>query len=262
VFDCDKTLITGDIGEASLRRALKQRWVVSHDAWWRHLDEAEIATPDERKAWRRVYEREATAQERPAFDQVDSLSDELWRAYEDLCQQDITSAYVYAARFTYHRTQAEVTKLAHTALSEDSMVRLRPLMWQFVNQLQVQGGQVWVVSSSHIDVIRVIAQHYHISSNQLIGIDFMRQGPLNYSSENLIQPIPINTGKVTALFKYQEARPTLMVGDSFHDLPLMATATHRFLIDHHQSDDVIRAALALDAHVIDHHLVERDIEVS
>ena len=52
-----------------------------------------------------------------------------------------------------------------------------------------------------------------------------------------------------------------MVGDSFYDLPLMATATHRFLIDHHQSNDVVRAALALDAIVIDHREVERDMEV-
>ena len=42
VFDCDQTLIHGDIGEACFRYALEKRWIISHDAWWAHLEEANL----------------------------------------------------------------------------------------------------------------------------------------------------------------------------------------------------------------------------
>ena len=256
VFDCDKTLITGDLGEASLRRALNQRWVISHEAWWRHLDLAEISTSDERAAWRRAYERDLNRAAREV-NQVDTLGDELWRAYELLCKIDVRSAYIYAARFAYQRTSAEVHMLTRAALQEDQMTELRPVMERFVNQLQDLGGLVWVVSSSHIDVVRVIAEYYNIPTHHVIGIDFLRDSHSSEMSECLIEPIPIDTGKVDALFTHRTDQPALMVGDSFYDLPLMATAQNRFLIDHHESAELTVAARALNAEIIDHQLLER-----
>ena len=141
VFDCDKTLITGDLGEASLRRAIRQRWVISHEAWWRHLDLADIATTSDRTAWRRTYERDFDRAAR-GDNQADTLGDELWRAYEQLCAIDAHSAYTYAARFAYRRTPAEVHALTRAALQEDQMTSLRPILEHFVNHLQNLGGQV------------------------------------------------------------------------------------------------------------------------
>lgn len=256
VFDCDKTLITGDLGEASLRRALNQRWIISHEAWWRHLDLGEVATSNERAAWRRAYERDLN-RDTHEVDHADTLGDELWRAYERLCEVDVYSAYIYAARFAYQRTPAEVHSLTRAALQGDQTTELRPVMERFVNQLQDLGGQVWVVSSSHIDVVRVIAEYYNIPMHHVIGIDFVRDSHNSGSSERLVRPVPIDTGKVDALFAHHAAQPALMVGDSFYDLPLMATAQQRFLIDHHTSADLTVAARALDAEIIDHELLER-----
>jgi phosphoserine phosphatase len=258
LFDCDKTLITGDIGEASFRRALRQRWTISHDAWWRHLDAAEIATADERAHWRRAYENEAKISDRIITDdQSDSLSDDLWRAYETLCELDVYLVYIYVARFAYQRTQDEISELTRAAFSEDSTTQVRDMMYDFVNHLQSRGGHIWVVSSSHIESVRVIAEHYHIPKSQVIGIDFIRHESTTHCSDHLVTPVPINTGKVDAFFARHLEQPALMMGDSFYDLPLMAAAQHRFLIDHHQSSDLSVAAKALGAELIDHAQIER-----
>ena len=257
VFDCDKTLITGDIGDASLRSAIQHRWTISHDAWWRHFDVAEIATPHQRASWRKAYESSTQNSDMMGTKQTDSLSDELWTAYECLCAIDVHSAYVYAARFAYQRTSDEIAQLTRHAFSKDTTTHLRPFIFAFIDTLQKLGGQVWVVSSSQIDVIRVIGDYYNVPAPHIVGIDFMRDPSTLRLSENLIQPIPIDTGKVDAFFTYQLNQPALMVGDSFYDLPLMAAAQHRFLIDHHQSADLTLAAKSLGAEIIDHSLLEQ-----
>jgi phosphoserine phosphatase len=242
VFDCDQTLINGDIGEATLQYAIDQRWVISHDAWWRHLFTSSFSSA-EVNGWRKHYEQEVT---RRVAVPSKVLSQELWQAYQQLCVEEIRSAYIFAARLAYGRSPVELALITDASLIHNMGVSERPQMKRFIKQLQGL-GQVWVVSSSHCDIVRVIAHHYHIPSHQVIGIDFIRAPRQNFYTDQLVTPTPISSEKVDAYRQYQDGAPTLMVGDSRHDLPLMSYAQSALLIDHHQSDDLSRSAREIDA---------------
>ena len=250
VFDCDQTLIHGDIGEATLRLALERRWVISHDAWWQHLIEAEFSTA-EINSWRQGYELEANriSTEHEKDKKSASLSQELWEAYEKLCMDDVESAYIFAARIAYQRHPVELALITDSALQQDEQVRFRPSVISLVQEIQKQ-AKVWIVSSSHIGIVRVIAHHYNIPSQQVIGIDFALDKQQTYS-QNLIQPAPIGPKKINAFQVLNQAQPFLMVGDSKHDLPMMHYAKSALFIDHHKSIGLRQSAQELGAMIVD-----------
>lgn len=247
-FDCDKTLIDGDIGEATLRLALRRRWVISHEAWWKHLDDAELGSPRERSEWRTWYER--GDQETSSKTKEDGLAQVLWSAYEELCEKDIHSAYVYAARLAYGRSPVEVALLAQEALEIDPLVQIRPIIKDLVNKIRHLGGDAWVVSSSQVDIVRVIASHYGITSKNVIGIDFDRDPRSLVSGDQLSEPAPIGPLKVDALRAQTQAPIRMMAGDSRHDLYLMAEATRGLFIDHGSDEELQREASSLGALIV------------
>lgn len=241
VFDCDQTLINGDIGEAVFRRAINQRWFISHDAFWLHLIEGEFLEKQVNH-WRKCYEQES--QELTRY--THTLSDELWAAYLELCHRDVFSAYVLAARLSYQRTPVELALFTQETLAADDKVCIRPRMMTFVERLQTI-GKVWVVSSSHIDIVRVIAYHYNIPSTQVVGLDFTRIIETSCYSDQLITPAPIGVDKVSAFKQHHQIRPVLMSGDSKHDFPMMNHAHHGLFIDHHRDQELKDQALAISA---------------
>ena len=244
-FDCDQTLISGDIGEATLRRAVERRWVISHDEWWSHLSQG-VSSVDEVNRWRFHYENEAqTKLTHPSKE----LSNELWEAYIKLCEIDVSSAYIYAARLAFQKSSVELSLLAQDALIHDPKVSLRPQMKAFTTELNRNGG-VWVVSSSHIDIVRVIAYHYGIDTRQVIGIDFERDSRSQVYTDRLITPAPISDKKVDALALYTRQIPALMVGDSRHDLPMMSYCETSIFIDHHSNAKLTESAERLGALIL------------
>lgn len=234
VFDCDQTLINGDIGEACLRLALSERWVISHDAWWAHFIDAGFPLT-EVKAWRNAYEQESDHESHT------SLAETLWLAYQQLCELDVHSAYVYAARLVYQHQPAEVIALVERALNSDSTVSFRPTMSAFVQEIQKQ-AKVWVVSSSQASLVRVIADYYQIPNQQVIGIDFTLDSQQAFTDQ-LILPAPIGAQKVDALQLFCSKIPLMMAGDSKHDLPLMKYSKSGLFIDHHRSQELTEMAL-------------------
>lgn len=244
-FDCDQTLINGDIGEATLRRAIAERWIVSHNAWWAHLSASSLNEGSVER-WRLSYERESSAH---VSSWSKSLTEELWEAYVRLCDEDVYSAYVFAARLAYQRSPDELSLLTQRALEEDPLVSLRPVMADFVSRLE-EHGEVWVVSSSHVDIVRVIAAHYKLSMEKVVGIDFERDSHSHRYIDSLITPAPIGPEKIDALRLHTSLIPRLMVGDSRHDLPLMKHAQSSIFIDHHHSSDLSDSASAVGALVI------------
>ena len=254
VFDCDKTLINGDIGEAALRSAVEQRWVISHDDWWAHLS-AGLASPAELSRWRDHYEREART---PAVRPSESLSLELWEAYEALCQSDVTSAYVYAARIAYQRSPVELALFSYAALQQDPEVSERAEMREVVRRFSGMNAEVWIVSSSHVDIVRVIAAQYGLDSQRVIGIDFERDSLSQCYTERLIIPTPIGAQKVDALSRFSDTQPALMVGDSRHDLPMMEYAEAAILIDHKESIELSESAKRIGALLFDASLLSAE----
>lgn len=248
VFDCDQTLIHGDIGEACFRYVLENRWVISHDAWWAHLIEADFNNQDV-KSWRQAYEREASPNTFSSDSSLSSsLSQELWEAYENLCSIDVNSAYIYAARIAYQRHPVELALMTEYALQNDKRVSFRPAIKALIRDIQ-NLAHVWVVSSSHISIVRVIAHHYQIPSQHIIGIDFELNQQQLYT-DRVITPTPIGSQKIDAFMLLNQSQPILMAGDSVHDIPMMKYAKSAIFIDHHKSDRLTQQAEELKALVL------------
>ena len=249
VFDCDQTLIHGDIGEACYKYSLEKRWIVSHDAWWKHLLEADFKQ-QEVLSWRKAYEAEYFIPQSP---NSPNLSQELWEAYEHLCLIDVHSAYTYAARVAYQRHPVELALMTEYALQSDQSVRFRPLMQELTEDLQ-KLAKVWIVSSSHAAIVRVIAHHYQIPSQQVIGIDFRLDERQLYTDE-LITPSPVDSKKIDAFKTLYPSQPYLMVGDSKYDLPMMGYAKSALFINHNKSEHLTQKTQELNALIIDAHLL-------
>ena len=255
VFDCDQTLIHGDIGEATLRLALQRRWIHSHDAWWKHLDDAQIGSKQQRLQWRACYERDARERhngaEWPVTDlEGDELAMSLWHAYEQLCEVDVSSAYLFAARFAYQRSPVEIALLTLEAFERDPLVHPRPKIKSFIQELTTNGASIWIVSSSQIDVVRVIAAQYGIPAKQVIGIDFLRDPHTLCATDQLLHPAPIAALKIDALRVHTEQAVAMMAGDSRHDIPLMRLSKRGIFIDHGRDCTALELASEKQALVI------------
>lgn len=269
-FDCDKTLVAGDIGEASFARLLSQGRVLSCDEWWAPLPAAEAS------ALRPAYEREAArvAVERARGGEPEPLNaalfDHIWSAYESLCARDIREGYLFAARcFTGYLPQeaaALAAEMVEEALASPVTsgegpclgVRPRPAMRALVSALEGVGVEVWVVSSSQeLFVERLVTQELGVRAGRVIGVGFEldARGAL---SARPVEPCPIEEGKRARFLETFGEPPLVMVGDSRYDLPLMRVSAGGVFVDHGRADLRAEAealgALMIPSQELDHDL--------
>ncbi len=260
-FDCDKTLIAGDIGEASFARLLSQGRVLSCDEWWAALPAREVS------ALRPAYEREAArvAVERARGGEPEPLNaalfDDLWRAYESLCAREIREGYLFAARCCTGYALSEARALADEMVEEALAspvtagrgpslgVRPRPAMRALVSALEGRGVEVWVVSSSQdLLVERLVTRELGVRGERVIGVGFELDARGALSSRP-VEPCPIDEGKRARFLASLGEPPLVMVGDSRYDLPLMRASAGGVFVDHGRAE--LRAqAEALGAVVV------------
>jgi phosphoserine phosphatase len=268
-FDCDKTLIQGDIGEATLATLLLRGGLKAGALWWRPLEERGLISACPEGGLRARYERALSSEEGV----TPSLFAELWAAYEGLCALDIQEGYLLAARcwagYTPHEARAsardEVSEALERPLTPCELtqghaprgVRVRPLMRELIERLHAEGVEVWVVSSSQQYTVEAMVAHLGVPPERVMGIEF-------HSTEeavvghDCVTPAPIEEGKRACYLAAHGAPPVAMFGDSRYDLPLMEASGWGVLIDHESPDKLseVRArAEALGAHVIHASLV-------
>lgn len=268
-FDCDKTLVAGDIGEAAFARLISQGRVRSLDAWWAPLP------AEEARALRPAYEREAAriAAERARGGEPEPLNarlfGDLWGSYERLCALNIREGYLFAARCFTGYTPREAAALAAEQVEEALSspvtagegpclgVRPRPAMRALVAALEGEGLEVWVVSSSHEALVTpLVTRELGVPSGRVIAVGFELDAESGLLSPSPVEPCPIEEGKRTRFLEQLGAPPLLMVGDSRYDLPLMRASAGGVFVDHGRA--VLRAeaeelgALIISAEDLDH----------
>lgn len=255
-FDCDKTLIDGDIGEATLASMTLSGSLPERDAWWEPLGAVLSA-----EALQNLIDRYQRA--RQAMSVSPELFSELWGAYEALCQADIKAGYLYAARIwlgcSLSGLQARSAEAVSRALAMSLApcphagglvsrgVRPRPVMRALIDALHQADIEVWVVSSSERSLVQALTPHLGVMPERVIAIDFEPHAGL--VSAQPVEPCPIGSGKTERYLSVHEHPPLGMFGDSRHDLPLMQTAGWGALIDHGHVE-LLQRATALGAHII------------
>lgn len=162
--------------------------------------------------------------------------------YAAACAADLRTAFVELV-FTLleGRTEAEGRALAERALDEGArrgILAVRPALRELVAALHQFGWEVYVVSASPEVLVQAAAARVGIPEGRVIG---MRPaiGPDGRYSRPIQEPIPFREGKLELVTRASGRRPTLAIGDSTFDLPLLVGAARALLLD--RGDAALRA---------------------
>lgn len=255
VFDCDGTVIQGDMGEAMFYRQIEQFHFRRSPAliWPDHPRCDEIG---------RLYGElaalgPARRGESPAFARFSEIL--LARYFDQIASGAVVKACADIVRLFAGYTPEEVRALARaTSEAEFSSPigtvrlggRVLPRGARYIREsvdligaLTGRGFDVWVVSGSNKWSVEPVFTRFGIPGERIIGIDLeVRDGFLTDRAE---EPVPIREGKIDALRRRTPVVPLMTVSDSKNDIPLLLhSAGLRIRINSRKRDtaDFFRAA--------------------
>ena len=188
VFDCDGTLWSGDAGE-------------SFFAW--EIEEKLISEP---------------------------IANATRVRYADYRAGKVAEEVMCGEMVTLHRDmiETEVQRAATRFFDLFFLEKIFPEMQQLVRQLQTQGSDVWVVSSTNEWVIRAGMRHFGIARDHILAaaveIDNLR------ITDRLIQ-VPSGDGKPEAIRRVAQKTPDAAFGNSRWDTEMLAISKHAFAIN-------------------------------
>jgi phosphoserine phosphatase len=255
VFDCDGTVIQGDMGEAMFYRQIEQFHFRRSPAlvWRDHPRREEIG---------RLYGELASlsAAERTASSAFGPFAEILLSRYFDqIASGEVVKACADIVRLFTGYTPEEVRGLARATFDAEfsSPVGTRRLGGRdlsrgarfiresvdLIGALRERRFDIWVVSGSNKWSVEPVFRRFGIPEDRIIGIDLeVRDGLLSDRPE---VPVPIRAGKVDALRRRTPIVPLLAASDSKNDIPLLLhSAGLRIRINSRKRDtaDFFRAA--------------------
>ncbi len=283
VFDCDQTLIQGDVGEILLSFLWKNRLVQSiapfeailiKDAFGEQagsliLETMSVALGDSQKYF--------------AY---------LWDLYKLLYETKVSCALTFAAGCLEHFEPSE-RKLVCTQIFEQALtwdlafedlkanyagianpqlllsltpqdletrydvlfdtpksiwVHVQPFLAQMtlMQIFQAHQFEVAVISGSAQLIVEQVAKHFQLPLKQVVA--------LHFENGVLLEPAPIHHRKIEACLHHFGRLPLMMFGDSLNDVPLMEKSTYALLVDY-QKNQVIEKAHAMGALIQDFRLL-------
>jgi len=222
-FDCDNTLIDGDISNAMLSRLAEAR--------------SGKGRVDAREAEERVV-------------QTYCRYDQLWESGHEI------EACGYLAGLLEGMTPAEASALGRDALAEargrprclrrlhvpaghppvemEQGIRVRDPMRSLIDYLRGAGWEVFVVSASPQPVVEAAAALYGVPADHVLGVGTaMRDERL---TSDVLAPVTWRQGKADALRARTGLRPTLALGDAWTDFEMLTDAEAAVLIDRGKAD--------------------------
>jgi phosphoserine phosphatase len=235
VFDCDGTVIKGDIGEAMFYRQIErfQFRRSPADVW------SDIPG---RERLEELYATLAAARDRdragmPEFEEFAGI---LRSWYNDQIDAgDVAKACSDIVRLFAGFTEKEVRSLAAACFAEETGApfgerdlggRPRPVGVRYVREtiellvaLRERGFEIWAVSGSNRWSVEPVFRPLGVPPDRVVGIDLLdRDGLL---TPEVREPVPIQQGKVEALRRRTSRAPALVASDSKNDLPLFLSAS-------------------------------------
>jgi phosphoserine phosphatase len=235
VFDCDGTLIQGDIGESMFYRQIRHFHFRRSPAavWWDHPRHGEIG---------RLYDLLAplSAGARLEHPASAAFAEILLAWYFDqIASGAVTKACADIVRLFAGYTPAEVRTLARETWEEEfsspfGTFRLGgrdlPRGARFIREsvdligaLQERNFEIWAVSGSNKWSVEPVFAHFDVPAERVIGIELgVDEGILTGETAGAI---PIREGKIDALRARTQVVPLLAASDSKNDIPLLRYAS-------------------------------------
>jgi phosphoserine phosphatase len=230
VFDCDGTLIKGDIGEAMFYRQIEQFFFRRSpgEIWTGHPDRDRLnswfdlvaGAPPDKRSMMPAFHQLAAALLSWYFDRIDA----------GLVIEACADIVRLLAGFTLEevRAFAEATfadELASPLGERRLGNRVLPHGVRFIGEsrellleLQRRRFDIWAVSGSNRWSVEPVFRSLGVSADRVIGIELAAQNGV--LTDVPLEPIPIRQGKIMALTKRALRRPQLTVSDSKNDIPL------------------------------------------
>lgn len=230
VFDCDDTLIKGDIGEAMLYFQLEHfLFRISPGALW----------PDhpKREELNNLYDGlshlppEKAVHDRRFVSFAEMILD--WY-FGQLAEGKTAKACSDIVRLFAGFALDEVRQIAGATVKRELESPLQgtiighhnlPRGIRFIKQtielldvLRSRGFDIWAVSGSNQWSVEVVCERVAIQTSHVIGIDLEEEN--HVLTPTAKQPVPVLEGKVKALKSRTSSRPAIVVSDSTYDIPL------------------------------------------
>lgn len=154
--------------------------------------------------------------------------------YEEECRRDLLQGYVRLVdTLCAGRREADVRADARFALAEGGRrgrVAIREAVRELVWALHRHGWEVWVVTASAEVLVQAVAEQYGIHPHRVLGMR-LAVGDDGAYVPGVLPPVTWREGKLDALRLAIGRDPTLMLGDSQGDLPLLRAARRRLVLD-------------------------------
>lgn len=230
VFDCDDTLIRGDIGESMFYFQLEHFLLRVSPAslWPDHPKHEELSN---------LYEGlsklppEKAVRDRRFISFAEMMLD--WY-FNQLAEGKTAKACSDIVRLFTGFTPTEVRQIAHATMKKELEAQQEEWMMgrhrlprgiRFIKEslgilkeLKSRGFDIWVISGSNRWSVEAVCEHIGIPANHVIGVDLHEEDDVFTSTVK--QPVPVLEGKVTALQQHIANAPKIVVSDSTYDIPL------------------------------------------
>jgi phosphoserine phosphatase len=230
VFDCDGTMVKGDVGEAMLyhqiehflfRRSPSEIWTdyPEKESLDRHFRALQAATQDERAS-------------HPSFAPfADAVLDWYFGQIE---RGLVAKACTDIVRLFSGFPLSEVRAIAAQSFQDELRAavhsrilgrRALPRGIRYIQEsldlfraIKRRDLEVWVVSGSSKWSVEPVFDRLGVERDHIIGIELVERDTV--LSDEGITPVPIRADKVEALRRHTDRVPVLVVSDSRNDIPL------------------------------------------
>lgn len=235
VFDCDGTVISGDIGEAMLYHQIERFWfkVSPADVWPDHPRRDELDRRFGLLAGLHDEERPMHAEFAPFADMI------LDRYFGQIDDGRVIKACTDIVRLFTGFKESEVRGFARWTFEAERYAPRgrRPLgkrqvpggvrflleAVDLLDEAKTRGMDVWAISGSSRWSVEPVFAALGIPPDRVIGIEMESVAGVVTARE--ILPIPIREGKVGAMEARGIPMPVLVASDSRNDIPLFRAST-------------------------------------
>lgn len=245
VFDCDGTIIQGDIGESMFYRQIEHFAfrVSPADVWDDHPRRAELGKTFSTLA-------SAPASTRNTHEAFEPFAELLLGWYFDqLAEGKIAKACTDIVRLFADFTLEEVRAFAEATFSEELNMPMgkcrlgrRPLprgirylreSVDLLRALQDHGFDILAISGSNKWSVEPVFARLGVPPENVLGIDLEPNGKALSSAAKT--PVPIHGGKIELMRQIDARPPVLVASDSRNDIPLLlASADARVYVNSHR----------------------------
>ncbi len=230
VFDCDGTIIKGDIGEAMFYYQVEHFLlrISPANVWPDHPKRDELdnlysalaSLPHDKRMHDRRFVSFSEMMLEWYFDQL--MEGKTEKACSDIVKlfSKFTADEVerIAARTLTDELSSPVTvgKVGRHTIPKG--IRYIQESVDILKELQRLGFDIWAISGSNTWSIRPVFEPLGVPRNRIIGIELVPSS--NAFGTRVATPIPVLQGKVDALRQYTSSAPVVVVSDSVYDVPL------------------------------------------